>query len=41
MLDVQFGDPRALLAIVERVRRMFDLAADPAVIAEQLSAIHC
>ena len=37
MLDVQFGDPRALLAIVERVRRMFDLGADPAVIAEQLS----
>ena len=37
MLDVQFGDPRALLAIVERVRRMFDLGADPSVIAEQLS----
>jgi len=37
MLEVRFGDPRALLAIVERVRRMFDLGADPAVIAEQLS----
>jgi AraC family transcriptional regulator, regulatory protein of adaptative response / DNA-3-methyladenine glycosylase II len=37
MLDVQFGDPRALLAIVERVRRMFDLGADPSVIAQQLS----
>jgi AraC family transcriptional regulator, regulatory protein of adaptative response / DNA-3-methyladenine glycosylase II len=37
MLDVRFGDPRALLAIVERVRRMFDLGADPSVIAEQLS----
>jgi AraC family transcriptional regulator of adaptative response / DNA-3-methyladenine glycosylase II len=38
MLEVRFGDPRALLGIVERVRRMFDLGADPAVIAEQLSA---
>ena len=37
MLEVRFGDPRALLAIVERVRRMFDLGADPAVIAGQLS----
>jgi AraC family transcriptional regulator of adaptative response / DNA-3-methyladenine glycosylase II len=37
MLDVQFGDPRALLAIVERVRRLFDLGADPSVIADQLS----
>ena len=36
ILDVQFGDPRALLAIVERVRRMFDLGADPAVIEQQL-----
>jgi AraC family transcriptional regulator of adaptative response / DNA-3-methyladenine glycosylase II len=36
-LDVQFPDPRALLTIVERVRRMFDIGADPAVIAEQLS----
>jgi len=38
VLEVRFPDPRALLAIVERVRRMFDLAADPAVIAEHLSA---
>ena len=37
MLDVRVGDPRALLAIVERVRRMFDLGADPSLIAEQLS----
>lgn len=36
-LDVQFPDTRALLTIVERVRRMFDIGADPAVIAEQLS----
>ena len=36
-LDVRFGDPRALLSIVERVRRMFDLGADPALIAEQLA----
>ncbi len=35
-LEVRFPDTRALLVIVERVRRMFDLAADPAVIAEQL-----
>jgi AraC family transcriptional regulator, regulatory protein of adaptative response / DNA-3-methyladenine glycosylase II len=37
MLDVRVGDPRALLAIVERVRRMFDLGADPSLIAQQLS----
>lgn len=35
-LEVQFPDSRALLTIVERVRRMFDLGADPAVIAGQL-----
>jgi len=35
-LEVRFPDPRALLLIVERVRRMFDLGADPAVIAEHL-----
>jgi AraC family transcriptional regulator, regulatory protein of adaptative response / DNA-3-methyladenine glycosylase II len=35
-LDVRFPDPRALLSIVERVRRVFDLGADPAVIAEHL-----
>ena len=35
-LEVWFPDSRALLAIVERVRRMFDLGADPAVIAAQL-----
>jgi AraC family transcriptional regulator, regulatory protein of adaptative response / DNA-3-methyladenine glycosylase II len=38
VLEVRFPDPRALLTIVERVRRMFDLGADPAVIAEHLSA---
>jgi AraC family transcriptional regulator of adaptative response / DNA-3-methyladenine glycosylase II len=37
-LEVRFPDPRSLLFIVERVRRMFDLGADPAVIAEQLGA---
>lgn len=36
VLDVRFPDPRALLAIVERVRRLFDVGADPAVIAEHL-----
>jgi AraC family transcriptional regulator of adaptative response / DNA-3-methyladenine glycosylase II len=35
-LDVQFGDPRVLLTIVERVRRMFDIGADPSVMARQL-----
>lgn len=35
-LEVRIGDPRALLTIVERVRRMFDVGADPAVIADQL-----
>jgi AraC family transcriptional regulator, regulatory protein of adaptative response / DNA-3-methyladenine glycosylase II len=35
-LEVRFPDPRALLAIVERVRRLFDLGADPAVIGEHL-----
>ena len=37
ILEVGFVDSRRLLLIVERVRRMFDVAADPAVIAEQLS----
>ena len=36
VLDVCFPDPRALLTIVERVRRIFDLGADPAAIAEHL-----
>ena len=35
-VDVRFPDPRALLSIVERVRRLFDLGADPAVIAGHL-----
>src|SRR6266508_5515536 len=35
-VDVRFPDPRALLSIVERVRRLFDLGADPAVIGEHL-----
>ena len=38
LLEVQLGDPRALLTIVERVRRMFDLGADPSVIEGQLIA---
>ena len=37
-LEIRFGDPKQLLAIVERVRRMFDLGADPAPIADQLGA---
>jgi len=37
-LEVRFPDPRALLVIVERVRRLFDLAADPTAIAEHLGA---
>jgi AraC family transcriptional regulator of adaptative response / DNA-3-methyladenine glycosylase II len=35
-LSVRFPDPRALLLIVERVRRLFDLGADPAVVAGHL-----
>lgn len=35
-LEVRFPDPLALLFIVERVRRVFDLGADPAVISESL-----
>jgi AraC family transcriptional regulator, regulatory protein of adaptative response / DNA-3-methyladenine glycosylase II len=37
-LDVHIGEPRALLTVVERVRRMFDLGADPIVIGEHLGA---
>jgi AraC family transcriptional regulator of adaptative response / DNA-3-methyladenine glycosylase II len=37
-LEVRFPDPRGLLAIVERVRRIFDLGADPALIAAHLGA---
>ena len=36
VLDVRFPDARPLLSIVERVRRIFDLAADPSAIAEHL-----
>jgi AraC family transcriptional regulator of adaptative response / DNA-3-methyladenine glycosylase II len=36
ILEVQCSEPRALLTIVERVRQMFDIGADPSVIAEQL-----
>jgi AraC family transcriptional regulator of adaptative response / DNA-3-methyladenine glycosylase II len=35
---VRVPDPRALLRIVERVRRVFDLGADPAAIAGHLRA---
>ncbi len=35
-LSVRFPDPRALLLIVERVRRLFDLGADPAVVLDHL-----
>jgi AraC family transcriptional regulator of adaptative response / DNA-3-methyladenine glycosylase II len=37
-LSVRFPDSRALFVIVERVRRLFDLGCDPAVIAEHLGA---
>lgn len=37
-LSVRVPDARALLRIVERVRRVFDLGADPAVIARHLRA---
>jgi AraC family transcriptional regulator of adaptative response / DNA-3-methyladenine glycosylase II len=35
-LEVRFPDSRGLLTIVERARGMFDLAADPEVVAEHL-----
>jgi len=38
VLDVSFPEPGSLLTIVERVRRMFDLSADPAVIGDHLAA---
>jgi AraC family transcriptional regulator of adaptative response / DNA-3-methyladenine glycosylase II len=38
VLDVRFPEPSALLTIVERVRRMFDLSADPAAIREHLAS---
>ena len=37
-LEVQCGEPRALLTIVERVRQMFDIGADPSVMAKQLGS---
>ena len=37
-LEVNVDDPRALLTIVERVRLMFDVGADPAVIGRQLGS---
>jgi AraC family transcriptional regulator of adaptative response / DNA-3-methyladenine glycosylase II len=37
VLEVRFPDPRHLLPIVERVKTMFDLGADPAIIGEHLS----
>jgi len=36
-LEVCFPSPRALLVIVERVKQLFDLGADPSVIADQLA----
>jgi AraC family transcriptional regulator of adaptative response / DNA-3-methyladenine glycosylase II len=38
VLEVRFPEPRALLSIVERVKRLFDLGADPAAIAATLGA---
>ena len=35
LLEVHVPDPRVLLAIVERVRGVFDLAADPMKIARR------
>jgi AraC family transcriptional regulator of adaptative response / DNA-3-methyladenine glycosylase II len=35
---VQFGDPRSLFSIIERIRAMFDLNADWAAIAQGLAA---
>ncbi len=35
-LDVHISDPRQLLTVVDRVRRMFDLNADPRAIAADL-----
>ncbi len=35
-LEVRFPDPCALLSLVERVRRMFDLGADPSTIGAHL-----
>jgi AraC family transcriptional regulator of adaptative response / DNA-3-methyladenine glycosylase II len=35
-LELRLANPRALLKVVERVRRLFDLEADPASIGEQL-----
>lgn len=35
-LEIQFPDPRALFRIVERVRRLFDLLADPVQVERQL-----
>lgn len=37
-LEIRFPDPRALPLIAERVRRMFDVGADPAVIGAHLRA---
>src|SRR5436190_1868511 len=36
-LEVRFADPRALLTIVEHVRRMFDVSADPSAIRSELA----
>jgi AraC family transcriptional regulator, regulatory protein of adaptative response / DNA-3-methyladenine glycosylase II len=37
-LRVKFGDPKALFLIVERVRRLFDLMADPQQIYDHLAS---
>src|SRR5215467_14253203 len=37
-LEVRFPEPGALPLVVERVRRLFDLGADPSVIEERLAA---
>jgi AraC family transcriptional regulator of adaptative response / DNA-3-methyladenine glycosylase II len=35
-LEVRLSQPSSLLAVVERVRRLFDLGADPAAVSERL-----
>ena len=38
LVRIEFGDPRSLFVIVERIRKMFDLAADWAAIVRSLTS---
>jgi AraC family transcriptional regulator of adaptative response / DNA-3-methyladenine glycosylase II len=38
LVGIEFGDPHSLFAIVERIRKMFDLGADWAAIAPRLNS---